>query len=270
MEHLDELESKSIYIIREAYKKFRKIAMLWSVGKDSTVLIWLAKKAFFGKIPFPVIHIDTGKKFKEMYDFRDECVKKWNLNLIISDNSQEADKKGIGPKDKLDCCTIRKTNSLKKTIDQYKFEALLLGIRRDEHGIRAKERIFSPRNKDFRWDYKNQAPELWDQYKSQKETEQHIRIHPLLEWTEVDVWNYVKRENLPINSLYFAKERNGKMVRYRSLGCVPCTLPIESTATNVDEIIKEIKESKTIERSGRAQDKEEAHAMQKLRTLGYM
>ena len=196
MDHLDELESKSVYIIREAYKKFRKIAMLWSIGKDSTVLIWLARKAFFGNIPFPVVYIDTGKHFKEMYDFRDECVKKWDLNLIVSNNIEDSDKKGIGPKDKLDCCTARKTDALKKTIDEHKFEALLLGIRRDEHGIRAKERIFSPRDRDFRWDYKNQAPELWDQYKSKQNDEEHIRVHPLLHWTELDIWEYIKRENI--------------------------------------------------------------------------
>ncbi|MBN1376953.1 sulfate adenylyltransferase subunit 2 [Candidatus Woesearchaeota archaeon] len=266
MDHLDRLESNSIYIIREAYKKFNKIAMLWSIGKDSTTMLWLAKKAFFGKVPFPVVYIDTGKHFQEMYDFRDECVKKWNLNLIVSDNIKEAEKQGIGPKDKLKCCTIRKTEALKKTIDKYKFEALLLGIRRDEHGIRAKERTFSPRNKDFRWDYKNQAPELWNQYKSQKESEQHLRVHPLLEWTEIDVWKYILRENLPVNKLYFTK--NGK--RYRSLGCKPCTQPVKSNAKNVQEIIKEVKESRIAERSGRAQDKEEAQAMQKLRALGYM
>ena len=676
MTHLDQLESKSIYIIREAYSRYKKVGMLWSIGKDSTTLLWLAKKAFFGKVPFPVIYIDTTKHFQEMYDFRDECVKKWNLDLIVSCN-KEADKLGIGPKDKLKCCNVRKTDALKQTIDQYGFGALFLGIRSDEHGIRAKERTFcfprgsqvygekikpiekiekgdlvhthlgslkqvegvskryfkgkmlqiktqynkeisltsnhvvlarvpapvkkiitvatvgfdgvardvqlpiggkrrivwtpasklksgdylfvpklpkkpqdgykqplfikidqiignlpgmivngkkiswksahtnspvirrslpvnpnimrilgyyiaegsanlqsnqfefafhkleknlvddivttmreefgiepnvrnrgncynvlcssktlanlfsklcgkgarnkqlpyfftklshnnllqlvkgcwlgdgsnerystvskklacqirqamlrlgiftsistlsdgryqlsvigtckkkflkhfnikskvpyigrfkkyakeigglsstrlsttdygksgaggfwipirdirsinyegmiydlcvenhssylvdgiavhnSPRNRDFQWDYKNQAPELWDQYKSQKETEQHLRVHPILHWTEVDIWKYIKREKLPINPLYFAKD--GK--RYRSLGCQPCTAPVESSAKNIDEIIKEVEESKVAERSGRAQDKEEANAMQKLRALGYM
>ncbi|MBW2990328.1 sulfate adenylyltransferase subunit 2 [Candidatus Woesearchaeota archaeon] len=266
MDYLDKLESQSIFIIREAYKKFRKLAMLWSVGKDSTVLLWLVKKAFYGKVPFPVIHIDTGLKFKEMYDFRDKCVKDWELNLIISNNSEEAERLGIGPEAKIECCNLRKTLALKKTIAEHKFEALLLGIRRDEHGVRAKERVFSPRNRDFQWNYKDQPPELWDQFKTQKEGEQHLRVHPLLHWTEIDIWAYVKREKLPINPLYFAK--NGK--RYRSLGCVPCTKPIKSKAKDVDEIIGEIKKSKTGERSGRAQDKEEANAMQKLRALGYM
>lgn len=266
MDHLDALENESIYIIREAYKKFHKLGMLWSIGKDSTTMLWLVRKAFFGKVPFPVIYIDTGKHFPEMYEFRDWCVDKWNLNLIVSENIKKADEQGIGPKDKLECCGLRKTKALKDTIDEHKFDALLLGIRRDEHGVRAKERVFSPRNKDFYWDYKNQPPELWDQYKTQKETEQHLRVHPILHWTELDIWKYIKRENLPTNPLYFAK--NGK--RYRSLGCMPCTQPVESNASNFDEIIEEVKNSTVTERSGRAQDKEEAHAMQKLRALGYM
>ena len=264
MNYLDYLESKSIYIIREAYRKFKKPAMLWSVGKDSTTLLWLVKKSFFGRVPFPVIYIDTGKHFKEMYDFRDKCVKKWSLNLIISKN-EEADRLGTGPEKKVRCCGMRKTVALKNTLAKHNFDALLLGIRRDEHGIRAKERVFSPRNVDFHWDYKNQSPELWDQYQDKKD-EHHIRIHPLLHWTEIDIWNYIKREDLPINPLYFSK--NGK--RFRSLGCKPCTSPIKSDAKTIDEIIEEIKTSKTAERSGRAQDKEEATAMQNLRALGYM
>ena len=135
LSHMDQLESKSIFIMREAKAKFNKIAMLWSIGKDSTTMLWLAKKAFFGKVPFPVIYIDTGKHFQEMYDFRDECVKKWGLNLIVAKNP-EADKQGIGPKDKIKCCGMRKTDALKQLMDKYKFEALLLGIRRDEHGVR--------------------------------------------------------------------------------------------------------------------------------------
>lgn len=266
MSHLDQLESKSIYIIREAFKQYRKVGMLWSIGKDSTTLLWLVKKSFFGKVPFPVIYIDTGKHFKEMYDFRDECVEKWNLNLIVSSNAEEADKQGIGPKAKIECCNVRKTIALKNTIAEHGFEALLLGIRRDEHGIRAKERVFSPRDRDFKWDYKDQAPELWDQFKSQKESEQHLRIHPLLHWTEIDIWEYIRREDLPVNPLYFAKD--GK--RYRSLGCMPCTLPVDSKAADIDAIIQEVKESRISERSGRAQDKEAADAMQQLRALGYM
>ncbi len=265
MDYLDRLENESIYIIREAYNKYEKLGMLWSAGKDSTTLIHLTRKAFLGRVPIPVIYIDTYFHFQEMYDFRDKCVKMWDLNLIIS-NNKDAVKKGITPKDKLACCTARKTEALKQTIEEYGFEALLLGIRRDEHGIRAKERFFSPRDRNFRWNYQDQPPELWEQYKTRKEEGQHLRVHPLLSWTEIDVWKYIQRENLPVNPMYFA--RNGK--RYRSLGCEPCTQSVKGNAGTIDDVIKEIEESKVGERSGRAQDKEEAYAMQKLRALGYM
>ena len=267
MDHLKSLESRSIYIIREAYKQFRDIAMLWSIGKDSTTLLWLCRKAFFGKIPFPVLHIDTSYKFKEIYEFRDKWAKEWNLKLIIAKN-EEALARGVGPKEnnKLECCGLLKTEALKQAVARYKFRALLLGIRRDEHGIRAKERVFSPRDKNFQWDYKNQPPELWDLYKSKQAEEEHIRVHPLLRWTELDIWMYIKQEKIPIVSLYFAK--NGK--RYRSIGCEPCCNPIESDADTVDKIIEELKVTKIAERSGRAQDKERAYMMQKLRSLGYM
>jgi sulfate adenylyltransferase subunit 2 len=155
---------------------------------------------------------------------------------------------------------------LKDTIAEYKFRALYLGIRRDEHGVRAKERVFSPRNQDFKWDYKNQPPELWDQYKAQAEEQEHIRVHPLLHWTELDIWEYIKREKIPITDLYFAKD--GK--RYRSIGCECCCSPINSNADDIDKIVQELKTTKQGERAGRAQDKEEANAMQKLRALGYM
>jgi sulfate adenylyltransferase subunit 2 len=266
MDHLDQLESKSIYVIREAYKQFRKIAMLWSIGKDSTTLLWLCRKAFFGKIPFPVVHIDTSYKFKKIYEFRDRYAKEWGLKLIVSRN-EEALKKGISPgKDKLECCTQLKTEALKHTINQYGFKALLLGIRRDEHGIRAKERYFSPRDQQFQWNYMNQPAELWDQYKSKQSAEQHIRVHPLLHWTELDIWQYVMRENIPIVELYIAK--NGK--RYRSIGCETCCNPIDSNADTIQKIVEELKITKVAERSGRAQDKEKAYMMQKLRSLGYM
>jgi len=265
MDYLDELESKSIYIIREAYKQFHNIAMLWSIGKDSSTLLWLCRKAFFGKIPFPIVHIDTSYKFKKMIKWRDEYAKKWGLNLIVGRN-EEAIKAGMGPKNKLACCTALKTDALKQTIDKYKFRALLLGIRRDEHGIRAKERVFSPRNQEFKWDYKDQPPELWDQFKSKQSDEEHIRVHPLLHWTEVDIWEYIKREKIPIVDLYFAK--NGK--RYRSIGCECCCSPIDSDADDIDKVIHELKTTNTSERAGRAQDKESAYMMQKLRSLGYM
>ena len=265
MNHLDELESKSIFIIREAYKQFKKVAILWSIGKDSSCLLWLVRKAFYGKVPFPVVHIDTGYKFPEMIKWRDEYAKKWGLNLIVGQN-KEAIEAGMNPKNKLECCTALKTQALKDTIAEHKFRAIYLGIRRDEHGVRAKERVFSPRNQDFKWDYKNQPPELWDQYKAKAEEEEHIRVHPLLHWTELDIWKYIKREKIPIIPLYFAK--NGK--RYRSIGCKCCCGPIDSSAADIDEVIQELKTTKQGERAGRAQDKEEMHAMQKLRSLGYM
>ncbi|MHC1605631.1 MAG: sulfate adenylyltransferase subunit CysD [Candidatus Methanofastidiosia archaeon] len=267
MDHLDKLESQSIYIIREAYKQFKDIAVLWSIGKDSTTLMHLVKKAFYGRVPFPVLHLDTGYKFKEIYDFRDKLSNEWNFKVAVFKN-EEAMARGIGPYsgDKLTCCGQLKTEALKQAIKKHGFKALLLGIRRDEHGIRAKERVFSPRTKQFHWDYKNQPPELWDQFKNRQEGEQHIRVHPLLHWTELDIWTYIKREDIPIVSLYFAK--NGK--RYRSIGCEPCCDPIDSDADTVDKMIEELKVTKISERSSRAQDKERAYMMQKLRSLGYM
>jgi len=267
MDYLSLLENKSIFIIREAYYKFRNIAMLWSVGKDSTTLLWLCRKAFFGRIPFPIVHIDTTYKFPEMYKFRDEYAKKMGLNLIIGKNEEQI-KAGMGPGkgSKLDCCNELKTNALKQTIAKYGFSAILLGIRRDEHGIRAKERVFSPRDENFKWNYEDQPAELWDQYKSTAALDNHFRIHPILHWTELDIWKYIKREGIPITELYFSK--NGK--RYRSIGCALCCESIESTAANVDEIILELETTHTSERAGRAQDKENAYTMQKLRSLGYM
>lgn len=266
LSRLDILENKSIFIIREAYSRFRDVALLWSIGKDSTTLLWLVRKAFFGKLPFPVMHIDTTYKFKEIYDFRDTYVKKWNLELLVARN-EDAVSGGMGPdKGKFKCCTELKTIALKQAIARHGFRALYLGIRRDEHGIRAKERVFSPRDEDFEWDYKNQPPELWDQYKTKAEEEEHFRIHPLLGWTEVDVWEYVQRENIPVVGLYFAK--GGK--RYRSIGCETCCMPVESEADTIEKIVEELKTSKVSERSGRAQDKEDDYMMQKLRSLGYM
>lgn len=272
---LKELENKSIYIIREAYAEFENPAILWSMGKDSTTALALCRKAFFGKIPFPVIHIDTGYKFKQMYEFRDRIAEEWGLDLIIARN-KEAMKAGVGPKDgKFECCTALKTEALMKCLDKHGFDALLLAIRRDEHGIRAKERVFSPRDKEFKWNYRDQPLEMWDQYQaqgqSQTETDEiihiHTRVHPILHWRELDVWEYIKREkNIPVNLMYFAND--GK--RYRSLGCEPCTSPIDSNAKTIDEIVEELRTTKIAERSGRAQDKEKTFMMQKLRALGYM
>lgn len=266
LDYLDELENRSIYLIREAKVQFRNQALLWSMGKDSTTLLWLCRKAFFGKIPFPVIHIDTTFKFPEMYSYRDKWAKEWGLDLRISTN-KEAISKGINYSntDAITCCHELKTVALQKTIVEMGLDALIVGIRRDEHGVRAKERYFSPRTADFKWDYINQPAELWNHYKGAGKHE-HMRVHPLLHWTELDIWRYVQREGIPVNELYFAK--NGK--RYRSLGCMPITKPVDSTADSIENIVEELEHTTSAERAGRDQDKENYYAMQKLRALGYM
>ncbi len=266
MNHLDILEAESIYIIREAYKKLGKLGMLWSIGKDSTVLLWLAKKAFYGHCPFPFIHVDTTHKIPEMIEYRDRVARELNLDLIVHTN-EEAIKAGIGPHSgRLKCCKALKTEGLQQVVKKYGFDGLIVGVRRDEEGSRSKERVFSERNKDYEWDYSNQPPELWDQFKTDFPKGNHIRVHPLLQWSELDIWEYIKRENIPIIDLYFAK--NGE--RYRSLGCAPCTGKIKSDADTLDKIIEELKNTTTGERAGRAQDQEDSYAMQKLRKDGYM
>ena len=266
MPDLKDLENKSLYILREAYAEFKNPAVLWSTGKDSTVTLWLCHKAFFGKIPFPVIHIDTGYKFKAMYAFRDNLAKEWGMNLIVAKN-EEAMRDGMGPeKGHFECCTRLKTEALMRCLEQHNFDALILSIRRDEHGIRAKERYFSPRDSEFKWNYKDQPLEMWDQYQKTTEAKTHTRVHPILHWRELDMWEYIKQEGIPSHPMYFAQ--NGK--RYRSLGCEPCTATIDSSAATIDEIVAELRETKIAERSGRAQDKEKAFTMQKLRALGYM
>jgi len=267
LNHLDELENNSIYTIREAFSQYPKVALLWSIGKDSTALLRLCLKAFMGKLPFPVLHIDTSYKFKEMYVQREKLAKKWGFKVIVEQNKKALDE-GMNPEKfgRLECCTALKTNALKNAIKNHGLQALFLGIRRDEHGIRAKERVFSPRNFRFQWDYKNQPMEIWEQYKKAKEEGEHIRIHPLLSWTELDIWEYTKKEKLPVVNLYFSNK--GK--RFRSIGCERCCAPVPSEASSYDEIIAELKTTKVSERSGRAQDKESAYMMQKLRSLGYM
>ena len=194
VDYLDYLEAKSIYLIREAYRKFKDdLAILVSWGKDSTTMLYLVKKAFFGEVPIKVLHIDTSYKFKEIYEFRDKLAKEWNLNLIIAKN-EEALKQGMNPdKGRFKCCNALKTEALKQAIKKYNLKALLAAIRRDEHGIRAKERYVSFRDKNFYWNYKNQPPEFWDFFNifEFKEEGEHLRIHPLLHWREIDIWEYI-------------------------------------------------------------------------------
>ena len=266
MNHLDALESQSIYILREAFRTFDKIAMLWSIGKDSNALLWLARKAFFGQVPFPLIHIDTSYKIPEMIAFRDRVAKDWKLNLIVGQN-KEALAAGMNPGlGRVTCCGALKTEALKAVIDAHGFNGVIAGIRRDEEGTRSKERVFSPRGQNAQWDFRDQPPEFWDQFKTDFAPGTHVRIHPLLHWTELDIWRYIRRENIPVVDLYFAKD--GK--RYRSLGCAPCTTPIASSAATVDEIILELETTRVSERSGRAQDKEAEDAFERLRAEGYM
>jgi len=269
--NLDELESKSIYIIREVYYRFKnRVAALWSCGKDSTTMLYLIRKAFFGKIPFPVIHIDTSYKLREIYEFRDRITKEWDINLIIARN-EKALAEGMHPsKGRLKCCTALKTEALRQVLRKYKFKALFVAIRRDEHAIRAKERYFSPRNAEMEWNYLNQPPELWEQFNICLNDEQdHYRVHPMLHWREIDIWLYIKRENIPVVPLYFAGYKK-EGYRYRSIGCEPCVVPVPSNARTIDEILEELKTTNISERAGRAQDKEKLYAMQKLRALGYL
>ncbi len=260
---MNDLVEESIYILREVYFSFKKPAVLWSTGKDSTAVLNLCRQAFLGDIPFPVIHIDTGLKFLQMYNFRDKLAEKWNMDLIVTRNRKEFGRTPL-EKGKFECCNKLKTDALKICLKEYGFDALILAIRRDEHGIRAKERVFSPRDDKFAWDYKNQPVEMWNLYN--RNTKGHTRIHPILHWREIDVWEYIKEYNLPSNPMYFSKDGQ----RYRSLGCSPCTNSIESEASNIDEVIEELKTTKRAEREGRAQDKENTFNMQKLRALGYM
>ncbi|MDA8126256.1 MAG: sulfate adenylyltransferase subunit 2 [Deltaproteobacteria bacterium] len=265
-EQLAELENQSIYIFREAYRKFENLALLYSIGKDSTVMIHLARKAFFGKLPFPLVHIDTSYKYPEMIAYRDRMAKLWGADLRVGRN-EAALAAGMGPEQgRLLCCEKLKTDGLSRMIEENDFHGLFLGIRRDEEGSRAKERVFSPRDKNFEWAYKDQPPELWDQFNTGFAPGTHIRVHPILHWTELHIWEYIEQEGIEVCPLYFAKD--GK--RFRSLGCVPCTKPIDSTAATIGEIIEELKIIKAPERAGRAQDQENAYAMQKLRARGYM
>ena len=293
MDHLDILENKSVHILREAYSELGNLCMLWSIGKGSTVLLWLARKAFFGHVPIPLVHIDTHHKIPEMIEYRDRLAAEWNLDMIYGENTDALDRKETFPDGKvshIDCCMKLKTEALTNTLNgnwpRYRFNhsrgcyekdthceaytGVIVGARADEEGSRSKERYFSPRDKNNDWDVGDQPPEFWNQYKTDWAPGTHVRVHPLLDWTELDVWEYIGRENIPVVPLYFDQ---GNGTRYRSLGCAPCTTPVESTAKNVQEIIDELKTGKfanIAERSGRAQDKEGGGGLEDLRRNGYM
>lgn len=257
---LDEILNTSIYILREAVSKYRKVAALWSMGKDSTAVLSLAREAFLGKVPFPLIHIDNGIDFPETYKFREDLKDKWDLDLITVNSRIRPELSGFS------CCGSNKTDALKDIMEEYGFDALIVSIRRDEHGIRAKEKYFSPRDRDFTWDYRNQPAELWNDYIELEKEEGHVRVHPILDWTEVDVWRYISQRKIPVNPLYYSV--NG--YRYRSLGCTHCTVPVRSDANSIPDIIEELGNTVSEERSGREQDKEKEYVMQRLRELGYM
>ena len=263
--HLRALEDQSVYILREAYKHFDNLCMLWSMGKDSTVLLWLARKAFFGHVPFPLVHIDTSYKIPAMIAYRDQFAKEWGLKLLIGQNQQALAEGMNYTKGRVVCCTALKTNAFKDYVNEQGFTGVILGIRSDEEGTRAKERYFSPRDRHGDWDFRDQPPEFWDQFKTTFPEGEHIRVHPLLDWRELDIWEYIRAEHIPIIDLYFDR---GEGTRYRSLGCAPCTFPIKSTARTVDEVIDELRHSTVAERSGRAQD--EGRGMELLRKDGYM
>ena len=264
MDHLDELEAQSIYIFREAFARLKKLALLWSLGKDSNVMIWLARKAFFGKVPFPALHVDTQKKFPEMYAFREQYAKDWDLDLKIDycPPIEEIDPT-LPPAAR---SAARKTEGLKLALAKYGFDGLIAGIRRDEEATRAKERVFSPRGTEGGWDVRDQPPEFWDHFNASPPQGAHLRIHPILHWTEEDIWAYTQRENIPIIPLYLSN--NGK--RYRSLGDQDITNPVVSDASNIEEILAELKATKIPERAGRALDHETEDAFERLRVAGYL
>lgn len=283
---LSRLESQSIYILREAYRSFDSLAMLWSIGKDSTVLLWLARKAFAGEVPFPLVHIDTSYKIPAMIAYRDRLAREWGLTMVVGQN-EAALADGMGPeRGRLTCCAALKTEALRRTLDAtgprkrmnadgaYErdwnprpYNGVIVGARADEEGSRSKERTFSPRDENNDWDVSEQPPEFWNQFKTRFAPGTHVRIHPLLDWTEIDLWVYIAREQIPIIDLYFA---GAEGTRYRSLGCEPCTAKLTSNARAPDDVVAELRQIKTPERAGRAQDQVDPHAMEKLRREGYM
>lgn len=286
MSYLDDLESQSVYILREAYKHFKNLCMLWSIGKDSTVMLWLTRKAFFGHVPFPLVHIDTSYKIPAMIDYRDRLAREWNLKMVVGQNRQALAEGMNHTRGRLACCRALKTDALRHTLDgswprkvmgpdgEYHeeengepFTGVIVGARADEEGSRSKERYFSPRDHNSDWDIADQPPELWNQFKTEFSPGTHVRIHPLLDWTEVNIWEYIDREDIPIIDLYFDK---GTGRRYRSIGCETCTGTIESNAKSPGDIIHELRVTNVPERAGRAQDAEDTYAMEKLRREGYM
>ncbi len=294
--HLQELEAESIYIIREVAASFEKPVMLYSIGKDSAVMLHLALKAFYpSKPPFPLLHVDTTWKFREMIEFREKLVGDLGLELMVYTN-EEGVKQGVGPITHGSAVhtDIMKTEALKQALDKWGFDAAFGGARRDEEKSRAKERVFSFRTKSHRWDPKNQRPELWHNYNARLHPGESIRAFPLSNWTELDVWTYIKQEDIPLVPLYFAKERpivmrdgvmimvdddrlplnegetpEQKMVRFRTLGCYPLTGAVPSEATTIDGIIEELTISRLSERQGRMIDSDEAGSMEKKKQEGY-
>ncbi|WP_049338772.1 sulfate adenylyltransferase subunit CysD [Stutzerimonas stutzeri] len=298
--HLKQLEAESIHIIREVAAEFGNPVMLYSIGKDSAVMLHLARKAFFpGKLPFPVLHVDTRWKFQEMYRFREKMVSEMGLDLITHINpegvAQDMNPFTYGSAKHTD---VMKTEGLKQALDKYGFDAAFGGARRDEEKSRAKERVYSFRDSKHRWDPKNQRPELWNLYNGKVKKGESIRVFPLSNWTELDIWQYIYLEQIPIVPLYFAAERevvelNGtlvmidderilehltpeqkagihkKMVRFRTLGCYPLTGAVESTATTLPEIIQEMLLTRTSERQGRVIDHDATGSMEEKKRQGY-
>ncbi|TMO76583.1 sulfate adenylyltransferase subunit CysD [Pseudoalteromonas sp. S3785] len=294
--HLQQLEAESIKIMREVAAEFENPVMLYSIGKDSSVLLHLARKAFYpAKIPFPLLHVDTNWKFREMIEFRDRLAKEYGFDLLVHKNP-EGMAMGISPFEHGSGkhTDIMKTQGLKQALDKYGFDAAFGGARRDEEKSRAKERVYSFRDKHHRWDPKNQRPELWNTYNSQVNPGESIRVFPLSNWTELDIWQYIYQENIEMVPLYLAKERpvverdgtlimvddermpleegevpQMKSVRFRTLGCYPLTGAVESTASNLTEIIEEMLLSTSSEREGRVIDHDSAGSMEKKKREGY-
>lgn len=294
--HLKQLEAESIHIFREVAAEFDNPVMLYSVGKDSSVLLHLARKAFApGKIPFPLLHVDTTWKFREMIEFRDQIAKKHDLDLMVHINQEGVDM-GVGPftHGSSKHTDIMKTGALKQALNEHKFDAAFGGARRDEEKSRAKERVYSFRDENHRWDPKNQRPELWNVYNSQINKGESIRVFPMSNWTELDIWQYIYLEGIEIPSLYLAKPRpvvtrdgvlfmvdddrmpleegevpEMRSVRFRTLGCYPLTGAVESTAATLPEVIQEMLLTKTSERQGRVIDHDSSGSMEKKKMEGY-